>query len=183
MPKERNNVVEGGRGAAFVHAERLLDSSAHNWHPIHRDCCFHRILTRTQAHKLRSPRLDDSVLQFGGVRRLSLQDLHHIASLADHASGGPYIHRNPVDPGPDLDLVLEIVAILSDLAHLQQIRDVLQVDLMKDWDHQVISTIHHNCEVSRRFRFVGQCESQALRSAPGRLTENAQTRQACYHDW
>lgn len=140
-----------------MHAEGLLDSSAHNWHPIHRDCCFHRILIRTQAHKLRSPQLDDSVLQFGGVRRLSLQGLHHIASPADHASGGPYIHRNLVDP--DLDLVLEIVAILSDLAHLQQIRDVLQAGLMQDWDHLVLSTIHHSCEVGHRCRFVGQCES------------------------
>lgn len=138
-----------------MHTTRLLDFSAHNWHPIHRDCCFHKNLSRTQARKLRSPRLDDFGLQFGGARRLSLQGLLHIASLADHASGGPYIHRNLVD----LDLVLEIVAILSDLAHWQQIQGVPQAGLTQDWAHQVLSMIHHSCEVGRRCRLVGQCES------------------------
>lgn len=42
---------------------------------------------------------------------------------------------------------------------VMSIRDVLQAGLMQDWDHQVLSTIHHSCEVSRRCRFVGQCES------------------------
>lgn len=144
-------------GAAFVYTARLLDSSVHNWHPIRRDCCFRKTLNRNQARKLRSPRPDDFGLQFGGARRLSLRGLHHIASLADHASGGPYIHRNLVDP--DRDLVLETVAIHSDLAHWQQIRDVLQAGLTQDWGHQGLSTIHHMCEVGRRCRFVGQCES------------------------
>ena len=143
------------REVASVHAPRLPNSSAHNWHPSHRDCYFHKILSRTQAHKLRSPRIDDSVLQIGDVRRLSLLGLQHIASPADHASGGHYIQRNLVDP----DLALGIVAIPSDLAHLQPIQAVLQAGLTQDWGHPVLWTIHHSCEVGRRCRFVGPCES------------------------
>lgn len=141
------------KGSSCAYA-RILDFSAHSWHPIHRGCYPRRNLNRTQARKLHSRRLDGFVLQFGGAHRPTPLGLHRIVIPADHASGGPCIHRSLVDP--DLDLALGFVAILSDLARLQQIQDVPQAGPVQGWDHQVLSKHLRSCEGDRRCRFVDQ---------------------------